>query len=136
VDLVTMKSIVWKEEDLGATFVVGDIPADLVSEAEAARTALIEAVVEHDDSALERYLDGEIPDDDTLRRCIRLGTVKSAFTPIFCGSAFKNKGIQPLLDGVISYLPAPADLPATRGHHPDTGAEAERAGSRDAPIAG
>ncbi len=136
VDLVAMKSIVWKEEDLGASFEVGEIPTELFDEAEAARTALIEAAVEHDDAALERYLEGEAPDDDTLRRCVRIGTVKSAFTPVFCGSAFKNKGIQPLLDAVISYLPAPADLPATHGHHPDTGEETERPSSREAPFAG
>ena len=136
VDLVAMKSIVWKEEDLGASFEVGEIPTELFDEAEAARTALIEAAVEHDDAALERYLEGEAPDDDTLRRCVRIGTVKSAFTPVFCGSAFKNKGIQPLLDAVISYLPAPADLLATRGHHPDTGEETERPSSREAPFAG
>ena len=136
VDLVAMKSIVWKEEDLGASFEVGEIPTELFDEAAAARTALIEAAVEHDDAALERYLEGEAPDDDTLRRCVRIGTVKSAFTPVFCGSAFKNKGIQPLLDAVISYLPAPADLPATRGHHPDTGEETERPSSREAPFAG
>ena len=136
VDLVAMRSIVWKEEDLGASYVVGEIPADLQDDAEAARTALVEAAVEHDDDALERYLEGEAPDEETLRRCIRIGAVKSAFTPVLCGSAFKNKGIQPLLDAVISYLPAPADLPATQGHHPDTGAEAERPSSRDAPFAG
>ena len=136
VDLVAMRSIVWKEEDLGASYVVGEIPADLRDDAEAARTALVEAAVEHDDDALERYLEGEAPDGETLRRCIRIGAVKSAFTPVLCGSAFKNKGIQPLLDAVISYLPAPADLPATQGHHPDTGAEAERPSSRDAPFAG
>ena len=136
VDLVAMKSIVWKEEDLGASFEVGEIPTELFDEADAARTALIEAAVEHDDAALERYLEGEAPDDDTLRRCVRIGTVKSAFTPVFCGSAFKNKGIQPLLDAVISYLPAPADLPATHGHHPDTGEETERPSSREAPFAG
>ena len=136
IDLVAMKSIVWKEEDLGASFEVGEIPTELFDEADAARTALIEAAVEHDDAALERYLEGEAPDDDTLRRCVRIGTVKSAFTPVFCGSAFKNKGIQPLLDAVISYLPAPADLPATHGHHPDTGEETERPSSREAPFAG
>ncbi len=136
VDLVAMKSIVWKEEDLGASFEVGEIPAELLDEAEVARTALVEAALEYDDAALERYLDGEAPDDETLRRCVRIGTVKSAFTPVFCGSAFKNKGIQPLLDAVISYLPAPADLPATHGHHPDTGEQTERPSSRDAPFAG
>ena len=136
VDLVAMKAIVWEEEDLGATFAVGDIPEDLAEKAEAARTVLVETVVEHDDAVIERYLEGETPDDDTLRRCIRAGTVRSAFTPVLCGSAFKNKGIQPLLDAVIAYLPAPADLPPTRGVHPNTEEELERQSSRDEPFSG
>ncbi len=136
IDLVAMKSIVWEEETLGATFLVGDIPSELAEEAEVARVALVEAALEHDDAALERYLEGEVPDDDTLRRCIRAGTIEGAFTPVLCGSAFKNKGIQPLLDAVISYLPAPLDVPSTRGTHPDTGDDVERLSTRDEPFAG
>ncbi len=136
VDLVAMQAITWEAEDLGATFTVADVPAGLVEAAERARTALIETAVEHDDAALERYLDGEPPDEDTLRRCIRSGAIKSAFTPVCCGSAFKNKGIQPLLDAIVDFLPAPADLPATPGHHPVSGDEISRPSLRDAPFAG
>ncbi len=136
VDLVTMQAVTWQAEDLGATFTIGALPAELAEAAATAQTALIEAAVEHDDEALERYLEGEMPDEETLHRCIRSGTIRSEFTPVCCGSAFKNKGIQPLLDAVVRYLPAPSDLPATRGHHPVSEEEASRPSRRDAPFAG
>ncbi len=136
IDLVAMKAIVWQEEGLGAKFDVGEIPEGMKAEAEAARQTLIELAVEQDDDALERYIEGEMPDEETLRRCIRAGTVSGAFTPVLCGSAFKNKGVQPLLDAVVDYLPSPADLPPVTGEHPSSGNLVERKSSFDELAAG
>ena len=115
VDLVRMKSIIWKDESLGAEFVVGDIPADMVDQANEYREKMIEAAVEMDDAAMEAYLSGNEPDIKTLKACIRKGAISSTFVPVICGSAFKNKGVQTLLDAVIDYLPAPTDVPAIKG---------------------
>src|SRR3954447_15923987 len=115
VDLVEMKGIIWQEESLGAKFVVGEIPDHLVELAKEYRTKLIEAAVDLDDNAMSAYLDGQEPDADTLRRLIRLAVQKRAFHPVLCGSAFKNKGVQPLLDAVVDYLPSPADREAITG---------------------
>lgn len=115
VDLVEMKGIIWQEESLGAKFVVGDIPEHLVELAKKYRTKLVEAAVELDDDAMSAYLDGQEPDAATLRRLIRLAVQKRAFHPVLCGSAFKNKGVQPLLDAVVDYLPSPADREAITG---------------------
>ncbi len=135
VDLIAMKGIVWKDETLGAEFVTGDIPADMAERAAAARHALIELVVEQDEAALEAYLEGQEPDADTIRRCLRRGTVTGAFVPVVCGAAFKNKGVQPLLDAVVDYLPSPLDIPAVTGQTPK-GEEARRKASDDEPFAG
>jgi elongation factor G len=115
IDLVEMKGIIWQEESLGAKFVVGDIPANLLDQAKEYRTKLVEAAVELDDTAMAAYLDGQEPDAATLRRLIRLAVQKRAFHPVLCGSAFKNKGVQPLLDAVVDYLPSPADREAITG---------------------
>ena len=114
VDLVTMKALVWQGEDLGAAFDELEIPADLKDKAAELRHALLEAAVEMDDAAMEAYLEGNEPDVDTLRRCIRKGTVDEKFVPVVCGSAFKNKGVQPFLDAVVYYLPSPLDLPPVK----------------------
>src|ERR1051325_3215409 len=111
VDLVSNKAIIWLEETLGAKFEVKDIPDDLKEQAAEWRHKMIEMAVEQDDTALEKYLAGEEPDYDTLIKCIRKGTISYAFVPVLCGSGFKNKGVQPMLDAVVNYLPAPTDVP-------------------------
>ncbi len=108
VDLLKNKAIVWKDETLGAEYCETEIPAALADHAAEYRAALIEAAVEHDEAALESYVDGTEPSIEALKACIRVGTVAGAFVPVTCGAAFKNKGIQPLLDAVVDYLPAPA----------------------------
>ena len=135
VDLVRNQAIVWHEETLGAKFSWTDIPAELAAEAAEARTALIEAAVEFDDAAMEAYLEGEEPDEETLRRCIRKGTVDGALVPVLCGSAFKNKGVQPLLDAVVDYLPSPVDIPPVKGIDPKTEKEVVRRPADDEPAA-
>jgi elongation factor G len=135
VDLIEMKAIVWKEETLGAEFEIVDIPDDLAEMAAEYREKLVEAAVEQDDAAMEAYLEGEEPDGDTLRRCIRKGTCELKFVPVLNGTAFKNKGVQPLLDAVVAFLPSPTEVPAVRGIKP--GAEDEevtRPSSDDAPA--
>ena len=115
VDLVRMKGVVWEDEGLGAKFHDIEIPADLKDKATEYRLSLVEAAVELDETALAAYLDGKEPDDATLRRLIRKAVITGAWYPILCGSAFKNKGVQPLLDAVVDYLPSPADIPPTKG---------------------
>src|SRR6186997_1951558 len=112
VDLVSNRGIVWQDESLGAKFDYVDIPADLADKAAEYRSQLIETVVELDDDVMEAYLEGNEPDVATLKRLIRKGTLDRAFVPIVCGSAFKNKGVQPLLDAVVDYMPSPIDVPA------------------------
>jgi elongation factor G len=136
VDLVGMQALKWRDETLGAQFDVVEIPADMKAEAEAARATLVELAVEHDDTALEAYLGGEEPDAATLMRCIRNGALAGAFVPILCGSAFKNKGVQPLLDAVIDYLPAPTDVAAIKGVKMGSDEVVERRASDDEPFAG
>jgi elongation factor G len=115
IDLITMKAIVWSGEALGAKFDEIEIPAELKDQAVEYRQKLIEAAVELDDDAMTAYLDGQEPDEATLRRLVRLAVQKRAFHPVLCGSAFKNKGVQPLLDAVVDYLPSPADRGAIQG---------------------
>jgi elongation factor G len=136
VDLVAMKAIKWHEETLGAKFDVIDVPADMADEAAEYRNKLVELAVEQDDAALEKYLGGSEPDTDTLRRCIRKGTVASAFVPVLCGSAFKNKGVQPLLDAVVDYLPAPTDVAAVEGTKMGSDEPIVRKCSDEEPFAG
>ena len=134
VDLVENRAIVWLEESLGAKFEYQDIPADLADEAAAARMDLIEMAVEQDDDIMEAYLGGEEPDTATLKRLIRKGTLAFAFVPVLCGSAFKNKGVQPLLDAVVDYLPSPLDVPAIKGMKLDGETEDERPADDNAPF--
>ena len=115
VDLVTMKALVWHEENLGAQYDEVEIPDDLKEKAAEYREKLIEAAVEVDDAAMEKYLEGELPSEEELKRLVRLAVFKRAFHPVFCGSAFKNKGVQPLLDAVVDYLPSPVDRGAVQG---------------------
>jgi len=134
VDLVENRAIIWLDESLGAKFVYEEIPADLVAAAATARQDLIEMAVEQDDDVMETYLGGEEPDVATLKRLIRKGTLNFSFVPVLCGSAFKNKGVQPLLDGVIDYLPSPLDIPAVEGLKMDSESVDHRAPADDAPF--
>jgi elongation factor G len=134
VDLIEMNALVWRNEELGAQWDVVEIPDDLKESAAKYREAMIEAAVDMDDAATEAYLNGEMPDNDTIRRLIRKGTVDSKFFPVFCGSAFKNKGVQPLLDGVIDFLPSPIDIPAIEGVDVKTGAEIQRHADDAEPL--
>ncbi len=135
VDLVNMRGIVWQAEDLGAKYEFIDIPADLADKAAEYREKLVETAVEQDDAAMEAYLEsGEAPDAATLKKLIRKGTMARDFVPVVCGSAFKNKGVQPLLDAVVDYMPSPLDVPAIKGVLPDSDEEAERPSSDDAPF--
>ncbi|MBC2776880.1 elongation factor G [Parasphingopyxis marina] len=132
VDLVANNAIVWKDEALGAEFEITDIPADMVDAAAAARETMIELAVEQDDDIMESYLEGNIPDEATLKKLIRKGTLGQKFVPVLCGSAFKNKGVQPLLDAVVDYLPSPLDVPAIKGVKPHNEGEEEVEDTRPA----
>jgi elongation factor G len=126
IDLIKMKAIVWSGEALGAKYDEVEIPAELKDQALEYRHKLLEAAVEMDDEAMMAYLDGQEPDEDTLRRLVRTAVQRRAFHPVLCGSAFKNKGVQPLLDAVVDFLPSPADREAIAGIHPDTEEPIER----------
>ena len=134
VDLVENRAIIWLEESLGAKFEYQDIPADLADAAEAARAELIEAAVEQDDAAMEAFFEGTEPDVATLKALIRKGTLNFSFVPVLCGSAFKNKGVQPLLDGVVDYLPSPLDIPPVEGLKLDGETPDTRPAADDAPM--
>ena len=134
IDLIEMKAVRWLEESLGAKFEVVDIPDDLKDQAEEYRGRLLETAVEQDDDAMMAYLEGEEPDRALLTQCIRRGTLSGAFVPVLCGSAFKNKGVQPLLDAVVDYMPSPLDIGATNGLLPDSDEQVERAPSDEAPF--
>jgi elongation factor G len=125
IDLVRMKGVVWEDEALGAKYHDIDIPDDMVEQAREYREKLVEAAVELDDDAMTAYLEGKEPDEETLKRLIRKAVLTSAFFPVLCGSAFKNKGVQPLLDAVVDYLPSPLDVPAIHGVD-DKGNDIER----------
>ena len=135
VDLVNMRGIVWQAEDLGAKFDYVDIPADMADKAAEYREKLVETAVEQDDEVMEAYLEGNEPDAATLKKLIRKGTMARDFVPVLCGSAFKNKGVQPLLDAVVDYMPSPLDVPAIKGVKPDSDEEDTRPSSDDAPFA-
>jgi len=134
VDLVNNRAIIWLDESLGAKFEYHEIPDDLKDAAAAARSELIEIAVEQDDDVMEAYLEGTEPDVATLKRLIRKGTLNFSFVPVLCGSAFKNKGVQPLLDAVVDYLPSPLDIPPVEGIKPDSEETDTRAPSDDAPF--
>jgi elongation factor G len=134
VDLVRMKAVVWDDEALGAKFHDEEIPADLIDEAKEYHEKLVEQAVELDEGAMEAYLEGKHPSEETLKALIRKGTIGNVFVPILCGSAFKNKGVQPMLDAVVDYLPSPLDVPPMKGIDFRTGEEATRAPSDAEPL--
>ena len=134
IDLVRMKAVVWESEGLGANYHDEEIPADLKTAAEEARHFMVENAVELDDDAMESYLNGEDPSPEILNRCLRKAVLTGAFYPVLCGSAFKNKGVQPLLDAVVEYLPSPADIPPTPGIDLRTGEEVTRKAADDQPL--
>ena len=115
VDLVSNKAIIWQDESLGAKFDIVDIPEELIKQSKEYREKLVEKVVEEDDQIMETYLEGKVPSVEDIKKCIRLGTIKGNFVPILTGSAFKNKGVQPLLDAVIDYMPSPIDVDNIKG---------------------
>jgi elongation factor G len=143
VDLVKMKAITYKDETMGADYIVDDIPADMLADAKVYREKLIEKVSEHDDALLEKYLHGQDITEEEIKRVLRQRVIQSVrnepapFTVVFCGSAFKNKGVQPLLDAVVDYLPSPLDVPPITGLDPDAKEETliERPAADNAPFA-
>ena len=135
VDIVKMKALIWHDEQLGAKFDEIDIPAEFAAKAKELRTALLDMAVEMDDGAMEAYLDGKEPAYEDLQKLIRKGAMGFKFVPVMCGSAFKNKGVQPLLDAVVAYLPSPLDIPPVKGTDLK-GNEIERPADDKAPFAG
>jgi elongation factor G len=135
IDLITMKAYVYDDETLGAKYVVRDIPADLLEKAKEYREKMIEAVAEFDDQVMEKYLNGHALTEDEIRRVIRAGAISLKVTPVLCGSSFKNKGVQQLLDGVVDFLPSPLDIPPVKCIDSNTDKEVERKPSDSEPFA-
>jgi len=135
IDLVRMKGVVWDDESLGAKYQDIDIPADMLDQAKEYREKMIEAACELDDDATTAYLEGKMPDEATIKKLIRKAVITGAFFPVLCGSAFKNKGVQPLLDAVVDYLPSPLDVPPIHGINPDNDEDVIREPKDDAPLA-
>ncbi len=137
IDLLQMKAIIWKDETMGAEYHIEEIPEDLKKKAAAYHQILVETVVENDDQdeLMHKYIEGETIGEAELKAALRRATLKMKLFPVICGTAFKNKGIQPLLDAVIDYLPSPKDIPPVKGTNPDTGAEEERPAEDSAPFA-
>jgi len=135
IDLVEMKQYTWSEDDLGAVPEIADVAPELRPEAEAAREALVEAVSEHDDELMMKFLEGETIETESLRAALRRATLENRVVPVLCGTALKNKGVQPLLDAVIDYLPSPLEVPPVRGAHPVTGDPLVRPPDEGAPFA-
>lgn len=133
IDLVKMKAIYWDDESRGMTFEYRDIPADVLSQCEELRTLIVEAAAEANEELMEKYLEGEVLTEQEIKQGLRSRTINNEIVPVFCGSAFKNKGVQAVLDGVIEYLPAPVDIPPVRGLTED-GEDATRTTSYDAPF--
>lgn len=136
VDLIQMKGLIWNDETKGAEYQVVEIPADLVEAATEAREKLVEAVSSIDDALMEKYLEGEEISQDEIRKALRKGTLDMKIVPVVTGSAFKNKGVQTLLDAVVDYLPSPLDVPAIEGINPKTDEVEERAADSSAPFSG
>ena len=134
IDLVKMQEVLWKAEDLGAEYEYVDIRDSLKDQADEYRAAMVEAVVELDDDVMEAYLEGNEPDEETLIRLIRKGTIEQNFVPVLNGTAFKNKGVQPLLDAVVDYMPSPLDVEAIQGIDAKTDEEVVRESSDDVPL--
>ena len=135
IDLVTMKAYVYDDETLGAKYIVKDIPPDLLDRAKEYRSKMVDAVAEFDEQAMEKYLNGQPLTEEELRRAIRAGVISMKMTPILCGSAFKNKGVQQLLDGVVDFLPSPLDVESVTGIDPNTEQEVKRRPSDSEPFA-
>jgi len=135
IDILRNKAVIWDEDKLGAAFHDEDVPADMVDKVAEYRTSLIETAVEQDDAAMESYLEGTEPDLATLVKCIRKGTIAGDFVPVLCGTAFKNKGVQPLLDAVVDYLPSPLEVPAIKGVKMDSEDEIVRKSDDNEPFA-
>src|SRR6202012_4450277 len=133
-DLVRMKAVVWESEGLGANYHDEEIPADMKAACEEARNYMVENAVELDDEAMEAYLEGNEPSEEVLKKCIRKAVLTGAFYPILAGSAFKNKGVQPLLDAVVDYLPSPVDIPPTPGIDYKPEEPGPRKASDDEPL--
>jgi len=136
VDLLAMKAIIWNDETLGAEYEIQEIPEELKKKAQAYHQILVETVVENDDQdeLMHKYIEGEAIGEAELKAALRRATLKMKLFPVICGTAFKNKGVQPLLDAVIDYLPSPADVPPVKGKDPNTGLEIERAAEDKAPF--
>ena len=134
IDLVAMRSVVWDESGYGAEMTVGEVPADMADEARAAREKLIEALAEVDDSLLEKFLEGTEPEEADIRAALRAATIELKAVPVLCGAAFKNKGVQTMLDAVVDYLPSPLEVPAMTGTRPDEEEEISRTASDDEPF--
>ncbi|MEO6307958.1 MAG: elongation factor G [Nitrospiraceae bacterium] len=135
IDLVTMKAYVYDDETLGAKYVVKEIPAELLDQAKEYRNKMLDAVAEFDEQAMDKYLNGQPLTEEEIRRAIRAGVISMKMTPILCGSAFKNKGVQQLLDGVVDFLPSPLDVESVAGIDPDTEQEVKRRPSDSEPFA-
>ena len=134
VDLITMKANIYKNE-LGTEFTIEDIPSDLVEVAEKYRAELLENIAEHDEELMEKYLEGEELTEEEIKRAIRTATIANAMNPVLCGSAYKNKGVQPLLDAIVDYMPAPTDVPDIKGVDPQTDEPTTRKSSDEEPFA-
>ena len=136
IDLMAMKAIIWNDESMGAEYEVEEIPEELKKKAQAYHQILVETVVENDDQdeLMHKYIEGETIGEAELKAALRRATLKMKVFPVICGTAFKNKGVQPLLDAVVDYLPSPLDVPPVKGMNPDTGAEEERPADDKAPF--
>ena len=134
IDLVRMKAVIWTDESLGADYSEIEIPAELLDEAVEYREKMIEEISSHDDALMEKYLGGEVLTEQEIMSAIRTGTIAIKFCPVICGSSFKNKGVQNLLDAVVDYMPSPLDIPAIKGIDVDSGAEIERIASDTEPF--
>ncbi len=134
IDVLNMKEIIWQQDTLGAEFKIDDLSDEHRQKAEEYRKKLVELAVEQDDDIMEQYLEGKEPSIDDLKKCIRKGTIDAAFVPVLCGTAFKNKGVQPMLDAVIDYLPSPIDLPPVKGVEINGEGELTRESSDSKPF--
>src|SRR5690349_8303005 len=134
IDLVQMKALMFHDESLGAKYDVTEVPAELRQDAEHFREKMVESIAEQHDELLEKYLAGEALEIDELKSALREATIAQKITPVLCGSAFKNKGVQPLLDAVVDYLPSPVDIPPVKGINPDDESFIERPAADDAPF--
>ena len=134
IDLITMKAEIYDEDDLGTKFSVGDIPESMQDQAEEWREKMLEAVAETDEDLMMKFLDGEEITEKEIKETIRKETIENRMVPVLCGSAYKNKGVQMLLDGIVDYMPAPIDIPAIKGVNPVTGEEEERQSDDNAPF--